>query len=174
MEQQERPKAVTLKGNPLTLVGPAMKAGQPAPDFTLTDGDLKPVPLSSLKGKTKVLLSVPSLDTPVCDAEARRFNKEAAGLGGIKIVVVSVDLPFAQKRFCAAAGLDKVSTLSDYKDRSFGKAYGVFIKELALLSRAVFVLDAGDRVTYVEYVPEVADQPDYARLLAHLKLAVKA
>lgn len=166
---QERAKAVTLKGSPFTLVGPELKAGDRAPDFTLADGDLKPVSLSAFKGSTKIILSVPSLDTPVCDAEARRFNKEAAGLPGVRIAVVSVDLPFAQKRFCAAAGIDKLTTLSDYKDRSFGAAYGVLIKELALLARAVFVVGPDDKLAYVEYVKEAADQPAFDKVLAHLK-----
>ncbi|MFA6316316.1 MAG: thiol peroxidase [Elusimicrobiota bacterium] len=169
----ERAKAVTLKGNPFTLVGPELKAGEPAPDFTVVDCDLKPVSLSAFKGGRTVILSAPSLDTPVCDAEARRFNKEASGLSGVNVALVSVDLPFAQKRFCAAAGIDKVTVLSDYKDRSFGAAYGVFIKELALLARAVFVVGADGKLTYVEYVKEVADQPDFDKVLGHLKTAAK-
>ncbi|MBI5624414.1 MAG: thiol peroxidase [Elusimicrobia bacterium] len=169
---QERAKAVTLKGNPFTLVGPELKVGDAAPDFTAADGDLKPVSRSGLKGVT-VLLSVPSLDTPVCDAEARRFNKEAAGLPGVSVVLVSVDLPFAQKRYCGAAGIDKVRVLSDYKDRSFGAAYGVFIKELALLARAVFVVGENGKLTYVQYVKEVAEQPDFDKLLGHLRQAAK-
>ncbi|MBI5883736.1 MAG: thiol peroxidase [Elusimicrobia bacterium] len=169
---QERTKAVTLKGNPFTLVGPELKAGDAAPDFTVSDGDLKPVSLSSFKG-TKVVLSVPSLDTPVCDTEARRFNKEAAALSGVTIALVSVDLPFAQKRFCGAAGIDKVGVLSDYKDRSFGTAYGVLIKELALLSRAVFIIGSDNKLTYVEYVKEVAEEPKYDQVLSHLRQTAK-
>ena len=165
----ERTNAVTLKGNPLTLVGPELKPGDAAPDFTAMDAELKPVSLSAFKGGTTALLSVPSLDTPVCDMEARRFNKEAAGLGRVRVVIVSMDLPFAQKRFCAAAGIDKVAMLSDYRDRSFGRAYGTFIKELGLLSRAVFVLDPDHKLTYAEYVPEVGREPDYGKVLDHLK-----
>ena len=133
----ERKGAVTLRGNPLTLVGNEVKVGAKAPDVELLDNDLKPVKISSFKGKVAVVSSVPSLDTPTCDMETRRFNTEAAGLGdNVVILTVSTDLPFAQKRWCGAAGVDKVKTLSDHREAAFGKSYGVLIKELRLLARA--------------------------------------
>ena len=130
---------------------------------------MSPAWLKDFKAKTRIILSVGSLDTPVCDQETRRFNKEAAGLKDTHVIVVSMDLPFAQKRWCAAAGLINVTTLSDYRDQEFGKNYGTFVKESHLLSRAVFVVDAHDKLTYVEYVKEVASHPDYAAVLDHLK-----
>src|SRR5882724_8954035 len=165
----ERKNGTTLKGNPFTLVGPEVKVGQKAPEFTALAGDLSPVTLASSKGKTRLLVSVPSLDTPVCDSETRRFNEEASKLGGVEILVVSVDLPFAQGRFCQTAGIKNVKCLSDHRDVSFGKAYGTLIKELRLLSRAIFVVDAMDTVIYVEYVPEVGSHPNYDNALNALK-----
>src|SRR5512140_127044 len=137
----ERSGIITFKGNPFTLLGPELKTGNKAPDFTVVDNGLAPVSLASYYGKIKIISAVPSLDTPVCDTETRRFNQEAAGLpGDVAVLTVSLDLPFAQKRWCGAAGIDRVITLSDYRDRSFGLAYGVLIDELKLLSRSIFVV----------------------------------
>lgn len=158
----ERSGAVTFQGNPLTLLGNEVRPGEKAPDFVGLDNSLAPVNLSSYSGKVLVLSSVPSLDTPVCDMETRRFNSEAAGLGSdVVILTISMDLPFAQKRWCGAAGVTHVTTLSDHKDASFGMNYGVLIKELRLLARAVFVVDRGGMVRYVELVKEVTHEPDY-------------
>jgi len=169
---QERKGIITFKGNPMTLLGPEVKVGDKAPDFQVVDNALAPVTLANFKGKVKILSAVPSLDTPVCDAETRRFNQEAAKLpGDIVVLTVSADLPFAQKRWCAAAGVDKVQTLSDYQDRSFATAYGVLIKELKLLSRSIFVVDAGDTVRYVQHVKEVTTEPDYGAVLEAAKKA---
>ena len=168
----ERKGAVTLRGNPMTLVGPELKAGDKAPDFKLTGNDMKPVTLADTSGKVRIIACVPSLDTPVCDTETRRFNEESGKLPGVDILTVSMDLPFAQSRWCGAAGVKNVRTLSDYKERSFGPAYGVLIKELQLEARAVFVVDKDNIVRYVQYVPEVAEQPNYeAALTAASKLA---
>src|SRR5438067_10840702 len=159
---QERKAAVTLRGNPLTLAGPEIKAGQTAPDFSAVTTDLKEVRLSDARGKVIVLSSVPSLDTPTCDTETRRFNQEAAGLGeGVEVWTISMDLPFAQKRWCGAAGVDRVKTASDYKTGSFGQALGVLEPGRRLLARAVFVVDKDDTVKHVEYVPVISDEPKY-------------
>ncbi len=165
----ERKNATTLKGNGFTLMGPEIKAGQKAPEFTALAGDLSPVTLASSKGKTRLICSVPSLDTPVCDAETRRFNEEAAKLTGVDVIVVSVDLPFAQGRFCQTAGIKNVKCLSDHRDISFGRAYGTLIKELRLLSRAIFVIAPDDTVQYVEYVKDVSSHPNYEAALSALK-----
>jgi len=166
----ERSGKITMKGNPLTLLGPELKIGDMAPDVVLANNDLAPVPLSSYKGKICIISSVPSLDTPVCDMETRRFNEEAGELGdNVVILTVSMDLPFAQKRWCGAAGVDKVVTLSDYGDMSFGYAYGVLIKELKLLARSVFVLDREGIIQYMQLVKEVADEPDYQGILDAVK-----
>jgi len=165
----ERPAATTMRGNPLTLVGPELKAGDTAPDFSVLDSSLKPVHLADTAGKTRIFSVVPSLDTPVCDAQTKRFNEEAAKLGGVEIYTVSMDLPFAQKRFCNSFALDNVKMLSDHKDASFGTAWGTLIKELRILSRAIFVLDPDNKVKYVEYVPEVADSPNFEAALAAAK-----
>ncbi len=157
----ERKGAVTLRGNPMTLAGAEVKVGDKAPNFTLTGNDMKPVTLADTTGKVRIIASVPSLDTPVCDTETRRFNEEAAKLDGVEILTVSVDLPMAQKRWCGAAGADKVRTLSDYRDRNFGNAYGVLIQEILLEARAIFVVDKNDTVCYVEYVKEVSDQVNF-------------
>lgn len=170
---KERAGVVTFKGNPLTLIGPEVKAGQKAPEFQVVTQDLSPVTLASSRGKTRLISVVPSLDTPVCDAQTRRFNQEAAMLPGVAILTISADLPFAQKRWCGAAGIDKVQVLSDHKETSFAMAYGVLIKELRLLSRAVFVIDASDTVRYVEYVPEVTSHPNYDAALQAAKQAAK-
>jgi thiol peroxidase len=169
----ERSGEVTMKGNPLTLVGAAMKAGDKAPDFAVLNNDLGPVSLSSYKGKVLIISSVPSLDTPVCDMETRRFNQEAGNLGGdVVILTISMDLPFAQKRWCGAAGVDKVLTLSDHREASFGIGYGVLIKELRLLARAVFVIDRKGVVRYVQLVRELTQEPDYEAVLRAVKEVV--
>jgi len=159
-----------MKGNPLPLEGTLPEIGKPAPDFEASANDLSPVTLGSLKGKTLVLVSVPSLDTPVCDMEVRRFNKEAANLDdNVKIVTLSMDLPFAQARWCGAAGVEQVRTLSDYRTASFGQAYGVLIGALRLLARAIFIVDADGILRYCQVVPEVTSEPNYEDVLAALK-----
>ena len=166
----ERSGVITMKGGPLTLVGHEVKVGDIAPDFTAIDTNLAPVRVLSFHGKACILSSVVSLDTPVCDTETKRFNDEAARLGpDITILTLSMDLPFAQKRWCGAAGVTKVQTLSDYRDASFGNAYGVLIKELRLLARAVFLVDKKGIVRHAEIVPEITSEPDYASLLGELK-----
>jgi len=166
----ERAGIITFKGNPFTLLGPELKVGDRAPDFTVVDNGLAPVTLASHAGKIRVISAVPSLDTPVCDTETRRFNQEAAALPeSVVVLTVSLDLPFAQKRWCGAAGVDRVTTLSDYQERSFAAAYGVLIKELKLLTRAVFIIDAQDTIRYIQIVPEVTSEPDYAAVLAAVK-----
>ncbi|WP_449243838.1 thiol peroxidase [Desulfobacca acetoxidans] len=165
----ERQGIITIHGNPLTLLGDEIKVGSLAPDCELLDNDLHPVKLSFYRDKVLVLASVPSLDTPVCDFESRRFNDEAAGLGeAVQVVVVSMDLPFAQKRWCGAAGAARLQTLSDHRQADFGAAYGVLIKELRLLARAVFIVDREGIVQYVQLVPEVAAEPDYEAVLRAL------
>jgi len=154
----------------MTLLGPELKVGDKAPDFSVVDNALAPVTLASSAGKIRVISAVPSLDTPVCDTETRRFNQEAASLpDNVIVLTVSLDLPFAQKRWCGAAGIDRVTTLSDYRERSFGNAYGVVIKELVLLSRSIFVIDANDSIRYIQHVPEVTSEPDYAAVMAAVK-----
>lgn len=166
----ERSEAVTLHGNPLTLVGKEVAMGSPAPDATLLNNELKPVKLSDYRGKVVVISSVPSLDTPVCDMQTRRFNSEAADLGDdVVILTVSMDLPFAQARWCGAAGAEQVTTLSDHKEATFGAAYGLLIKELRLLGRAVLVLDREGSVRYYQLVKEVSDEPDYDAALEAVK-----
>jgi thiol peroxidase len=169
----ERSGIITFQGNPLTLVGPEIKPGDKAPAFTVCDVNLSPVSLKDFAGKVKIISVTPSLDTPVCDIQAKRFNTEAAKLpDSIVILNISVDLPFAIARFCASGNIDKIKTLSDYKDVSFGMAYGTLIKELRLLSRAIFVIDKDDIVTHVEYVKEITEHPNYdAALNAAKKIA---
>ncbi|WP_326695949.1 thiol peroxidase [Streptomyces sp. NBC_01754] len=156
----ERTGVTTFRGTPVTLLGPEIARGDRAPDFTVLGNDMAPVHSSSLSGTTRVISVVPSLETPVCDTQTRRFNEAVAELGGASVLTVSVDLPFAQARWCGAAGVDGVRTLSDHRDLSFGLAYGVAIKEFRLLARAVFVVDAADTVVHAEYVPEVGQLPD--------------
>lgn len=166
----ERKGLVTMKGNPLTLAGNEVKAGDAAPDFVAVANDLSDVKFSSFRGKIVVLSSVPSLDTGVCDRETRRFNEEAAKLGDdVRVLTISMDLPFAQKRWCAAAGVERVTTLSDYREASFGRSYGVLIKELRLLARAVFIVDRQGKVRYVQLVKELATEPDYDAVLAAVR-----
>ena len=170
---QERTNVTTFKGNPLTVIGPEIKVGQQAPEFQVLAQDLSPVTLAGSTGKTRLISVVPSLDTPVCDQQTRRFNEEAAALPNVAMLTISMDLPFAQKRWCGAAGIDKVQVLSDHKDASFGTAYGALIKELRLLARSIFVVDAGGTVRYVEYVPEVTSHPNYDAALAAVRSLTK-
>ncbi len=166
----ERTGIVTMRGNPLTLVGNQVKVGDVAPDFVVIDNNLAPVRFSSYRGKTCIISSVPSLDTPVCDTETRKFNGEASRLGPqISMLTISMDLPFAQKRWCGAAGVEKVQTLSDHRDASFGTAYGMLIKELRLLARAVFLVDQKGILRYVQLVKEVTTEPDYQAIWDALK-----
>jgi thiol peroxidase len=162
---------VTFKGNPVTLVGEEIKVGDTAPDFTVLANDLSPVTLKDTEGKVRIISVVPSLDTGVCDAQTRKFNEEAAKLEDVVVLTVSMDLPFAQKRWCAAAGLENVMTASDHRDASFGEAYGVLMKELRLLARSVFVIDSNNKVTYAEYVPEGTTHPQYEAALEAAKAA---
>ena len=167
---KERTDVVTFQGNPLTLLGEAIEVGQKAPDFEVVANDLTPIKLSDYAGKTVVISAVPSLDTPVCDTQTRTFNEKAATLGDdVVILTLSVDLPFAQARWCGAAGVDRVHALSDYKDLSFGTAYGLVIKELRLLTRAVLVVDKTGTVQYIQVVGEVTDEPDYQAVLSKIK-----
>ena len=167
---QERKSTVTFKGGPLTLIGPELKIGDKAPDFKLTDTGLKPVALADSKGKTRLISVVPSIDTPVCDLQTKRFNQEASKLpANVAVMTVSMDLPFAQARWCGLAGADKIQMLSDYQEHAFGEAYGVLIKELKLLSRAVFVIGTDDKIQYVEYVKEITTHPDYEKVLGLIK-----
>ena len=167
---QERRGAVTMRGNPVTLVGPEIKVGDKAPNFNALETLGAPITLDNLKDKVKVFNVIVSVDTPVCDAQTRRFNEEAAKLpGDVEILAISMDLPFAQKRYCGAAGIDKVKTVSDYRDASFGQAYGVLIKENRLLARAVFVVDKDNTVQYAEYVKEVTQHPNYDSALSAIK-----
>lgn len=165
---------VTFQGSVLHLEGELPVKGTPAPDFTLVANDLSEKRLRDYAGKVLLLATVPSLDTPVCDMEARHFNDEAAKLSDdVKIVVVSCDLPFAQARWCGAVGVKNLETLSDYKEHDFGKHYGVLIKELGLLTRALFVVDKNGIISYEQVVPEVTNQPDYAPALEALQKATK-
>ncbi|MED3570806.1 thiol peroxidase [Cytobacillus praedii] len=163
--------SITFKGNPVTLLGNEAKVGEKAPDFKVLANDMSEVTLADSKGQVRLLSVVPSIDTGVCDAQTRRFNEEASKLGNVKILTVSVDLPFAQKRWCAAAGIENVQTVSDHRDLSFGEAYGVAIQELRLLARAVFVVDSNDTITYVEYVSEATDHPNYEAAIEAAKQA---
>ena len=163
----ERTDVVTFQGNPLTLLGPELAVGDPAPDATLLANDLSELSIGDVRGKVCLISVVPSLDTPVCDVQTRQFNEAAAAMGDdVAVLTISMDLPFAQARWCGAAGVDRVATLSDHRDASFGAAFGVLIKELRLLARAVFVLDADGGVRYVEIVPEMTDHPNYDAALA--------
>lgn len=165
--------AVTLKGNPVTLLGNDVPVGQSAPDCTLVANDLSEFKLSSLKGKKVILSVVPSLDTAVCDLQTKRFNQEATALGNdVVVLTISMDLPFAQKRWCGAAGVTRVQTLSDYREAAFGKAYGVLIGNpplLRLLARSIFVVDANGVLRYKQIVPEVTTEPKYDEVLAAVR-----
>lgn len=169
----ERSGVITFQGNGLTLEGSAIEVGDLAPDFSVLTTDLAPKNLVDYDGKVILLVTVPSLDTPVCDIEARRFNQEAADLHqDIEVLTVSTDLPFAQARWCGAAGIKSVEVLSDHKDLSLGHAYGVVIKELRLLARSVFVIDRDHNVVYAQIVPEVTDEPDYDAAIKAAKAAL--
>ncbi|HTS26059.1 MAG TPA: thiol peroxidase [Bryobacteraceae bacterium] len=167
----ERPGATTMRGNPKTLIGPELKPGDPAPDFNLVDAGLNPVTLKDTGNQVRIISVIPSLDTPVCDAQTKRFNEEAARLPGVDIITVSMDLPFAQKRWCGAFGVDKVKMLSDHRNGSFGEAYGTLIKDLRIESRAIFVLDSKNQIRHAEYVKEVADHPNYEAALSAARSA---
>jgi thiol peroxidase len=170
---QERSGVITFQGNALTLLGAELKVGDSAPDVAVLGNDLNPVRLSSYKGKVCVLSVVPSLDTPVCDMQTRKFNEEAGNLSdNVAILTLSMDLPFAQARWCGAAGVDKVVTLSDHRDAAFGEAYGLLIKELRLLARAVFVVDQEGSIQYIQLVKEVTEEPDYNAAIEAVKKLV--
>lgn len=157
---------VTMRGVPVTLLGTHIKVGDKAPDFTVQDSAMKPVKLSDFKGKVRIVNSVPSIDTSVCSAQVHRFNTQAAKLKDVVIFSISVDLPFALNRYCAAEGIDAVKVTSDHKDLDFGLKYGVVIEQLRLLTRAVFVVDKNDNIVYVQYVKETSEEPDYDKVLA--------
>ncbi|MDH5526316.1 MAG: thiol peroxidase [Nitrospirota bacterium] len=167
---QERTGVATLKGNPLTLLGPELNVGDAAPQFTARKG-LADVSSADYNGTVRIISSVPSLDTPVCDAQTRRFNEEASALSGVKILTVSMDLPFAVNRFCETAGIQNVEVLSDYNTRDFGQKYGVLIKEHNLDMRAIFVVDANNTIVYKEIVPEMTEHPNYDAALAAARTA---
>jgi thiol peroxidase len=169
---EERSAAVSLHGNPLTLMGTVLNVGDTVPDIEVLDNDLNAVKFSSFKGKICVISAVPSLDTPTCDMETRRFNETASQLGDdVVILTVSTDLPFAQKRWCGAAGVDKVITLSDHREAVFGSAFGVLIKELRLLSRSIFVVDRDGVIQYIQHVKELSEEPDYDAVIDAVKKA---
>lgn len=171
---QERTGVITMKGSPMTLIGPALKAGDKAPDFDVIDQALKPVNLASSKGKVRLFATVPSLDTAVCATETKRFSQEISKLPpDVQFYTVSADLPFAQKRWCGAENVN-VPTLSDHRSLSFAERYGVLVKELRILARAIFVVDASDKVTYVQIVPEIAQEPDYDRAIQAARQAAGA
>ncbi|MGG4143249.1 thiol peroxidase [Paenibacillus algorifonticola] len=170
---QERAGAAAFKGNPLTLIGPELKAGDKAPDFQVNKTLVDSVSLKDYAGKIKLISVVPSIDTGVCDAQTRRFNEAAATLGdNVAVLTISADLPFAQARWCGAAGIDKVELLSDYKLKSFGEAYGVYIKEFGLDMRSIFVIDANDTIQYVEYLAEMTEHPNYEAAINAAKALV--
>jgi len=167
----ERPGATTLRGKSLTVLGPALKPGEKAPDFNAVDDALKPLDLAGTGSGVRIFSVVPSLDTPVCDAQTKRFNEEAGKLPDVKIYTFSMDLPFAQKRWCGAFGVDHVKMVSDHRDGSFGEAYGTLIKDLRILSRAIFVVDKSNVIRHVEYVKEVGDHPNYEAALSAARAA---
>jgi|SRR5579871_1989095 len=169
----ERPGATTMRGKPLTLLGPELKAGEKAPNFDAVTDTLQPVNLEGTGHSVRIFSVVPSLDTPVCDAQTKRFNEEASKLSGVDIYTVSMDLPFAQKRWCGAFGVDKVKMLSDHRSGSFGEHYGTMIKDMRIESRAIFVLDKDNTLKHVEYVKEVADHPNYEAALSAARSLAK-
>lgn len=168
-EVQERPGATTLHGTPMTLLGPELKAGDKAPDFEASDPGMQPVTLQKTGNGVRIFSVIPSLDTPVCDAQTKRFNDEAGTIPNVSIYTISMDLPFAQKRWCGAFGVDHIKMLSDHKSGSFGQNYGTLIKDLRIESRAIFVVDKDDVIRHAEYVKEVGDHPDYDAALAKAK-----
>lgn len=159
---------ITFNGDPITLVENQVKVGDTAPDFLVVDNTLKDLTLSDTKGK-RIFVTVPSLDTSVCDMEVRKFNEEVSKLEDVTVYVVSMDLPFAQVRWCGNAGVDRVKTVSDYKQKSFGKNYGALIEEFCFLTRAIFVVDENNKITYVEYCKDVVNEPDYESALNAVK-----
>ncbi|MED1203192.1 thiol peroxidase [Heyndrickxia acidicola] len=163
--------SVTFIEKPVTLIGNELKPGDKAPDFTVLANDLSEVTLQDSKGTVRIISVVPSIDTGVCDAQTRKFNEEASKLENVQVLTISVDLPFAQGRWCAASGLENVKVLSDHRDLSFGEAYGVVMKEFRLLARAVFVVDSEDNITYAEYVSEGTHHPDYEKAIEAAKKA---
>jgi thiol peroxidase len=170
----ERTGVVTFKGDPLTLLGPSRSVGDAAPPFQTVDGSFKPITLDDFKGRVLLVSAVPSLDTGVCAAQTRRFNDEAARLpDSVAVLTVSMDLPFAQARFCKAERVDKIKTVSDHIDRSFGLSYGVLVKGLGLLARSVWVIGTDGRIAYKQIVPEMTEHPDYEAALAAAKLAAE-
>ncbi|MEY8751829.1 thiol peroxidase [Alkalicoccobacillus gibsonii] len=162
---------ITFKDNPMTILGTEVEVGQKAPDFSVLANDLSEYRLADAKESVKLISVIPSIDTGVCDAQTRRFNEEAGSINNVEVLTISVDLPFAQKRWCAASGLEHVQTLSDHKDLSFGKAYGLVMEELRLLARAVFVIDTNGTLVHVEYVSEATNHPDYEKAIAAAKEA---
>ncbi|SFB25113.1 thiol peroxidase (atypical 2-Cys peroxiredoxin) [Lentibacillus halodurans] len=162
---------VTFNQDPVTLVGNEVSVGDKAPNFTVLSNDLQEVTLEDYKGKVKLIAAVPSVDTGVCAEETRRFNEEADKLDNVQVLTISMDLPFAQKRWCAANGIKNLDTLSDHRGADFGEKYGALIKELRLLARSVFVIDSNDRIAYVEYVSEVTNHPDYDKALEEAQKA---
>ncbi|MCP8617122.1 thiol peroxidase [Salirhabdus salicampi] len=162
---------VTFKGEKVTLVGNELRVGQQAPNFTVLANDLSEVTLKNYEDSVKLISVIPSIDTGVCDAQTRRFNEEASELDGVNVLTVSMDLPFAQRRWCGANGIENVETLSDHRNASFGEAYGVLIQELRLLTRAVFVVDRHNKVSYVEYVSEATNHPNYEAAIQAAKEA---
>lgn len=162
---------VTFNKGPVTLVGPEIKVGDQAPDFTVLSNGLEEVSLHDYDGKVKLVSVVPSIDTGVCSDQTKRFNEEADKIDNVNILTISMDLPFAQTRWCAANGVKNLATLSDHRDADFGEKYGALIKELRLLTRAIFVIDSNDKIVYVEYVREVTDHPDYGQALEAAKSA---
>jgi thioredoxin-dependent peroxiredoxin len=170
----EDKRIVKMKGNPLVLSGSEIKIGKPAPDFEVLDNALSPVKLSSFRGKTCLISSVPSLDTSVCDIQTHKFNEKVASLGSnVVVLTISMDLPFAQKRWCGASGLKNVLTFSDHRKAEFGKAFGVLIEQLRLLARAVFIVDAGGTIKYIQIVKELTNEPDYDEAINALKGIIK-
>lgn len=163
---KERTGVTTFRGRGVTLVGREITIGEPAPDFTAIGPDMAPVRFATTSGTVRIISAVPSIETPVCDQQTRRFNEAVTELGDVSVLTVSVDLPFTQARWCGATGADKVRMLSDYRDLSFGLAYGVLIKEFRLLSRAVFVVDADDTIVHSDYVPAIEEHPNYELVLA--------
>ena len=163
--------SITFLNKPVTLLGNEVKVGDTAPDFTVLNNELNPVTLEDSKGKVRLISVVPSIDTGVCDAQTRRFNEDASTISNVEVLTISVDLPFAQERWCASNGLENVHTFSDQRTLSFGEAYGVHIKELRLLARAVFVIDSNNKVTYVEYVNEATNHPNYEAAIEAVKAA---
>lgn len=167
----ERTGQVTFRGRPMTLLGEEVRVGAKAPDFVVLSADMSPVTLASSAGTVRILSSIPSIDTEICALQVRRFNEEAASLDGVSILAISVDLPFAQRRWCTASDVDAVQVLSDHRDLSFGLAYGVAVSELRILARAVFIVDSADQVVHAQYVPEIGQHPDYEAALAAARAA---